>query len=129
VRRGVVAHDGRMPEKHPHPVPGGRGYWWTEGLWAASAHLPVRTVPISDIREFDENCWFGDRPPTCREVAEHARRIEAADLSYPVVLGADGGLMDGGHRVARAWIDGRTEVDAVRFEVDPPPDWVVPDPA
>ena len=114
-------------ERHSRPVPGGRGFWWSDRLWEQSAGLPVVSVPIADIAELDQNCWFGTEPPTCREVAEHARRIEAADLRHPVILSADGGLMDGGHRVARAWLDGRTEVDAVRFVVDPGPDWVVTD--
>ncbi|MEJ7832968.1 MAG: hypothetical protein WKF79_08650 [Nocardioides sp.] len=39
----------------------------------------------------------------------------------------DGRLMDGGHRIARAWLEGLAWVDAVRFEVDPEPDWVVSD--
>ncbi len=116
-----------MPEKHSRPVPGGRGFWWTEHLWRASAHLPVRRVRVEDIAELDQDCWFGGDPPTCREVAEHARRIERADLSYPIILAADGGLMDGGHRLARAFIDGLEEVDAVRFVTDPEPDWVVPE--
>ncbi len=30
--------------------------------------------------------------------------------------------MDGGHRVVRAWLDGKTEIDAVRFPEDPEPD-------
>ena len=64
--------------------------------------------------------------PTCRAVAEHARRIEAADLSHPIILASDGALMDGGHRIAKAWLMGMTEVDAVRFEVDPAPDRVEP---
>lgn len=34
--------------------------------------------------------------------------------------------MDGGHRLAKAWLAGVEEVDAVRFERDPEPDWVVP---
>ena len=114
-------------ETHSRCVPGGREFWWSDRLWAESAGLPVFSVPIADIAEFDQNCWFGDAPPTCREVAEHARRIEATDLRHPVILNADGGLMDGGHRIARAWLDGRTEVDAVRFVADPEPDWVEPD--
>jgi len=113
-------------ETHSRVVAGVREFWWTENLWAAAEALPVASASIADIVEFDQNCWFGDRPPTCREVAEHARRIETADLSHPIILSASGGLMDGGHRIARAWLDGRTEVDAVRFETDPPPDWTVP---
>jgi hypothetical protein len=116
-----------MPEKHSCAVPGGRAFWWTEALWAASEGLPVVQVPIADIREFDEDCWFHGRAPTCREVAEHARRIEQADLSHPVIIASDGHLMDGGHRVAKAWLDGRLAVDVVRFDVDPEPDWVEPD--
>ncbi len=83
-------------------------------------------VPIATIKEFDEDCWFNGKAPTCREVAEHARRIARADLRYPIIFASDGGLMDGGHRIARAWMEGLDEVDAVRFEVDPKPDWVEP---
>jgi hypothetical protein len=113
-----------MPEKHSRAVPGGRAFWWTEHLWKASAQLPVVEVPIAEIREFDQDCWFDGRAPTCREVAEHSRRIAAADLGHPVILGSDGQLMDGGHRIAKAWLDGRVVIDAVRFVVDPEPDWV-----
>jgi len=84
-------------------------------------------VPIAEIAELDEDCWFDGRNPTIRDVAEHARRIQEADLAHPVILAADGGLMDGGHRLARAWLEGRKTIAAVRFAVDPEPDWVVPD--
>lgn len=116
-----------MPENHSHTVPGGRGHWWTEGLWRAAADLPVQRVAIADVAEVDTDCWFRGAAPTLRQVADHARRIEAADLSYPIILSASGGLMDGGHRLARALIDGHTHVDAVRFDTDPAPDWFVPD--
>ena len=117
-----------MPQKHSRPVSDGRAFWWTEGLWAAAKGLPVRRVAIATIKEFDEDCWFNGTVPTCREVAEHALRISRADLRYPIILASDGGLMHGGHRVARAWIEGLQEVDAVRFEVDPEPDWLEPAP-
>jgi uridine phosphorylase len=113
-----------MPEKHSRPTPAGRAHWWTERLWRLSADLPVRTIAIDEIAEFDMDCWFDGRPATCRAVTGHAKRIVDADLSHPVILSADGGLMDGGHRIARAWLDGATHVDAVRFEQDPEPDWI-----
>lgn len=115
-----------MPEKHSHLVAGGRGYWWTERLWDLARGLPVITVSIDDIQEFDMDCWFNGVAPTCREVATHARRINQADLSHPVILAADGRLMDGGHRVAKAWLQGQTEVSAVQFADDPEPDWITP---
>jgi hypothetical protein len=86
----------------------------------------VYQVALAGIMERDEDCWFDGRAPTCREVAEHSRRITHADLGYPVIFASDGRLMDGGHRIARAWLEGLDEVGAVRFEVDPEPDWIVP---
>ena len=114
-----------MPERHSREVPGGRAYFLTERLWALAADLPVESVPIDSIAEFDQDCWFGGGPATCREVARHAARIQRADLSHPVILSADGRLMDGGHRIAKAWLAGQTMIDAVRFPVDPEPDYVV----
>lgn len=116
-----------MTERHSHLIPGGRAVWTTARLWAAARGLPVIRVAIADIAEFEQDCWFvGRHEPTCRAIAEHARRIAAADLSHPVILSHDGQLMDGGHRIAKAWLAGETEIDAVRFEIDPPPDEVIP---
>jgi hypothetical protein len=62
-----------MPEKHSRRVPEGRAVWYTERLWELSRELPVRTIGIADIAEFDQNCWFGPTyAPTCREAAEQA---------------------------------------------------------
>ena len=112
-------------EKHGRPVPGGMWFWWSDRLWELAEALPVQEVAIDDIPEFDMDCWFLDRNvPTCRAVAEHARRINDADLSYPVLLSAEGRLMDGGHRIGKAYLLGHRTVRARRFPVDPEPDWI-----
>lgn len=114
-------------EKHTRPMPGGRGLWWTDRLWALAADLPVERVKLSDIAEFDQDCWFqGRHVPTVRAVAEHARRIFKADLGYPVILCAEGRLMDGGHRLSKAWMEGHEDIAAVRFPVTPDPDEILP---
>ena len=112
---------------HSRLVGGQREYFSTERLWQLSEGLPVVEVAIAQVAEFDQDCWFDGQAPTCRQVAEHARRILSADLSHPVILSASGALMDGGHRIAKAWIVGDLTIRAVRFEVDPPPDYVVAD--
>src|SRR5689334_16917586 len=115
-----------MSEKHSWPVPGGRAVWLTKRLWELSRHLPIESVPIAGIAEFDRVCWFdASTPATCRAVAEHARRIHLADLRHPIMLAADGHLMDGGHRIAKAWLAGATHIDAVRFAIDPKPDYII----
>lgn len=114
-------------EHHSHLVAGRRHHFWTDRLWKLARSLPVREVPINDIAEFDQDCWFHGRAPTCRQVAEHAGRIQAADLQFPVILAADGSLMDGGHRISKAWLSGHATVRAVTFEIDPAPDWITDD--
>jgi len=116
-----------MPEKHSRLVPGGRAVWYTERLWHLSRDLPVKEVAIQDIAELDQDCWFGSAHiPTCRAVAEHARRIQDADLAYPIILSANGRLMDGGHRLCKALLQGLTTIRAVQFESDPEPDDFIP---
>jgi len=44
-----------------------------------------------------------------------------------VILAADGKLMDGGHRIAKAYLLGEQSVQARRFVTDAEPDWIVPD--
>jgi hypothetical protein len=61
-------------------------------------------------------------------VAEHARLIQETDLSYPIILSADGRVMDGMHRVAQAYIKRSEAIEAVQFAIDPEPDFVDVDP-
>ena len=49
---------------------------------------------------------------------EHARLIDAADLSFPIILSADGRVMDGMHRVAKAALPGHETIAAVQFASD-----------
>ena len=98
--------------------------WDVDRLVALSARFPRKRVALSDLRELDEP-WFGkDEPGTWRNLLEHVRLMDEADLSFPIILAADGSVMDGRHRIAKAVRTGCTEIEAVQFEVDPPPDHV-----
>lgn len=95
-------------------------------LVALSAELPRKRVPLNAIRELDEAYWFDGESsiPTCRAIADHARLIAKTDLKYPIILSADGRVMDGMHRVAKAYLEGQEEIEAVQFSIDPQPDYV-----
>ena len=114
-----------MVEKHTTIRNGQKLVWYTKRLWRESADLPQFEILVSDIQELDMNCWFEAREPTLKEVAQHAVRIRDADLKYPIILNSDGSLMDGGHRVCKALIEGREKVTAVRFLNMPEPDEVL----
>lgn len=114
--------------KQYHFWPSERGLqaWDVDRLIALSRELPREQVPLSAIRELDQVYWFDDdyHRPTCRAVLLHVRLIQEADLSYPIILASCGRVMDGMHRVAKAELEGRDSIEAVRFEVEPAPDYV-----
>jgi hypothetical protein len=103
----------------------GRSIWYIDRLWPLAAGLPEEDLPIDQVRELDQVCWFGEAwgaRPTCRLVIEHCQRILDADGSYPIIVGPDGSVLDGMHRVAKAVLEGRASVRAVRVRTMPPPD-------
>jgi len=111
---------------HLRQSPAGLLAWDVDRLIALTADLIPQTMPLAAIRELDEPFWFGggSEAATCRAVADHARLIAETDLSYPIILGADGRVMDGMHRVARAYLEGRDVIMAVQLTVDPAPDFI-----
>jgi hypothetical protein len=98
--------------------------WDVDRLVALTERFPRIQVPLSAIRELDEPFWSDDDTPTWRAVVEHVRLIEAADLSYAIILSSGGRVMDGMHRVAKAVLLGRSTIEAVKFTDDPEPDYV-----
>ena len=97
--------------------------WDVDRLVTLSSDLPRRQVPLADIRELDQD-WFDDEPFTWRTLLEHMELIEQADLAYPIILSANGAVMDGMHRIAKAARQGRTDIEAVQFAEDPEPDFI-----
>jgi hypothetical protein len=100
--------------------------WDVRHLIALSANLPIQQVPVSSIVEINENHWYSQRgvEPTCRSIVAHCALMITADLSYPIILDNGGRVMDGMHRVCKALLEGLSHVAAVRFVVDPEPDYV-----
>jgi hypothetical protein len=85
-----------------------------------SRDLPVKQVPIDSIWELDTPYWS---QLTVRDVVEHVRLVQEVDLTFPIILGVDGQVMDGMHRVVRAILEGHATVSAVQFDVHPAPDF------
>ena len=113
----------RPSQTHSTERDGKRYIWYTERLWKLAKDLPEYDVDVESFAELDRDCWFGEgRTPTIREVADHCRRINETDPRYPLIINDNGQLMDGGHRLAQALLEGRKTVKAVRFEEMPEPD-------
>jgi hypothetical protein len=104
--------------------------WEVDRLLALAEDLPVEVISVSSLPGADEVGWIG-RPEhfgrlTIRDVVEHIRRVQGADLARPLILSCEGWLMDGFHRLARALLDGVNELPVRQFRADPEPDRIRP---
>jgi hypothetical protein len=114
---------------HFRPSSNGLRAWDIDRLVMLTKGLPTIQVPLGAIGELDEPYWYDHGYiPTCRNVAEHARLINEADLAFPIILSSDGRVMDGMHRVAKAATEGHDTISARQFAQDPEPDYVGVDP-
>jgi hypothetical protein len=109
--------------KQYHFWPGERRLdaWDVDRLVALTAGFPVTAVPLGDIWELDTAYWGESLTP--RQIAEHVQLVNDVDPAHPIILGVDGRVMDGMHRVVRALLRGEPTIAAVRFEVQPEPDY------
>src|SRR5215475_3026343 len=114
---------------YAEPRPDGRTPYWTmPTIWAAAEGKPTVTVAIEDLGILDAVVWFGgpkNVEPTVRRVAERARDIFEADLGYPIIMTRSGDVLDGAHRIAKAYLQGERTISAVVIDDYPPPDGVL----
>ena len=103
-------------------------FWRMPTLWAAAEGKPSVSVPIASLDILDAVVWFGgpkNVEPTVRRIAERARDIFSADLSYPIIMTRAGEVLDGTHRIAKAYLEGRDHLLAIIIDDWPAPDGVV----
>ena len=110
---------------HFRPSKKGLYAWDIDRLIALTKDMESKLIHLDSIQELDENYWFAGEGdiPTCRAIAEHAKLIKETDLSFPIILCSRGRVMDGMHRVCKAFMQGEEKIKAVQFVVDPEPDY------
>lgn len=99
-------------------------YYGVARLIELSKEIPEFWMPIAGM---DLSCqiWKG-----CNiyELAFHVKKVENADLSFPIILDWNGAIADGRHRLIRAIIDGKKHIAAKRLLRKPEPcRWYNPD--
>ena len=86
--------------------------------------MPVEEVRLDEIREIDSVYWFDDEhPATVRGVASHVQLTNEVETPHPIIVGPDGRVMDGMHRIVRALLEGRESIAARRLPALPEPDY------
>jgi hypothetical protein len=89
---------------------------------------PITSIPIEEFRsQLHENIWGEKTPLTPMQVIEkihlkkyasNAERIHKADLSYPIFVDSTHRILDGYHRVSKAYIEDKKEIHAYVFDAN-----------
>jgi hypothetical protein len=97
---------------------GGGKHWNSETLWIGSEKLEEFDFPLNVVN-MSFNPWNIDN---FRWMLYHLKRIENANLDYPIILDPDGAVADGWHRIAKAIMRGDLTIRAKKFSIMPEPD-------
>lgn len=76
-------------------------FWLVKGLIEKSAGLPVFEANLTELlAKIGNGTWFGkDEKVTIHLILNHIDRALKAHLTLPIILSADGKVMDGTHRI------------------------------
>lgn len=99
--------------------------WDVDRLVESSKKITPHQVSLNEIKELSENYWLGGKGdnPTCRSIVEHFKSITGIDLIFPIILSSNGRVMEGMHRVCKAFMEGNKTITVVQFKHDPEPDY------
>jgi hypothetical protein len=109
---------------HENTFTSGKKVWFVANLIDRSKELVQFDLPLAAIYAGSE-VW--DPVSSAYALAKQMRRVLDVDTSHPIILDEEGFIMDGWHRVARALIDGKSTIKAVRFSETPPHDYLRPE--
>ena len=100
----------------------GDKFWSEDYLWKNAKGLTPKKRSLKELLDLQIK-W------TVKNVFDfciHIKKVQEADLSYPIIFNAEGKLMDGYHRLCRALLDGKEEISYVQFTIDPTPERIIP---
>jgi len=98
-------------------------YWSAPYLYKKAKDLKLKPKRISlwplDISRLP---WGNGKIETIDDFLYHSVRVQNADSNIPIIIGWDGYIMDGWHRVVKAALEGKKTIKAYRFEAYVEPD-------
>lgn len=95
-------------------------YWAAANLvaWCKEKKYPTFKLPLAAVNLADMPWHIADLDTYIWET----KRVMNTDLKYPIILDDYGRICDGYHRVCKAILEGKSEIDAIRIEKMPNPD-------
>lgn len=98
--------------------------WDIDNLISLTKSIKEEKIPLNAIKELVETFWykFGETP-TCKSIALHIKLINECNLEYPIIIYSDGELLDGMHRVLKAFLNNQKYIMAYRLKTMQKPDF------
>ena len=90
--------------------------WRVTRLIQISKDLKPFKIPMKGFNSFGLKPRMSDM----NDFVDHIKKVNDADLSYPIILDDEGFVMDGRHRVAKSLLNNEKYILAVRFDKTPP---------
>ena len=114
------------PQYHFRKTGSGLDAWDVRRLIELSKDFPVKKIDPRTLEDIHKPHWYleEDAVPSPASIVDHFRLIQECDLAFPIILDAQGRVMDGMHRVCKALLEDIKEIDAVQFTTDPDPDFI-----
>ncbi len=97
--------------------------WKVGTLIDAASTLDTFSFDLNNISLENPITWHMS---SVRDALAHLDRIHNANLSMPIIMRADGYIMNGWHRIIRAMSEEKKFILAKRFTENPKPDFVLP---
>ena len=86
--------------------------------------MVARAVALIQKAEIQLLYLLPDTLPNTAGSVEYMRLVKAADLADAILIDAEGKLMDGMHRVAKALLAGHSHIHAQLLPQTPAPDFI-----
>jgi len=93
-------------------------FWKASTLWNATRNKVPQRVPNRYILQ--ECTW---NIGTLQRFADEVKNVQEVSLDYPIILDMNGNIIDGAHRVVKAYLEGK-DIDIVYLGDD---EWPEPD--
>lgn len=99
----------------------GDNVWSASNLiqWCKEKKYPIFDLPLAGI-DLSYIPWSNLN--SVKNIASHFKRVQSANLEYPVILDDYGYIADGWYRIVKALVEGKRTIKAIRIQDMPEPD-------
>ncbi|WP_224728181.1 hypothetical protein [Francisella sp. SYW-2] len=114
------------PQYHFRKVKNDLLIWDVKKIIELTKHIKPKIINLTEIKEIESEYWYdsSSERPTCKNIVDHMRLINNADLKYPIILCKEGKIIDGMHRVCKALLLNNNEILAIYLEEDIKPHFI-----